>query len=178
MTDDVDTDLGGELDEPQGDDRTAKMLREVRAEAAKRRVLNRELSERAAQLQADLEAERAEAARMKEELEANRDVLEREKKERQAILDEITAANLTVINSLPERLQKLVPTDYTPSKLRGWLDAAVPELTRAVAPMDGQSGSRQDRTNDTLAVDQDAAEFAKAFGLDPQLLVKEMQKKK
>lgn len=176
MSDDLlDDDLTSGTNSTPGETSEDHRLRVLRDENAKRRVKNRELAALNEQLRADLDAERARAAEYQQLVESNKEALDRAQAERQAIVDQIAAANKAVIDSLPGELKSVVPTDYEPAKLRTWLDANVNILRRTVAPTDGAAGSVPDRTSDAVAVGEDEALFARAFGLDPQQLVKEMR---
>jgi hypothetical protein len=148
----------------------------LRAENAKRRVANRELDERNRQLLADLEAERQQRAEAQRVLDENRAALEQAQATQKRLLEETATANQAVIDSLPVELRGVVPTDYEPSKLRHWLDANVNLLRNRLAPpSDGAAGSSQDRNNDAPAIGADEAALARALGIDPSQLVKELR---
>ena len=55
----------------------------------------------------------------------------------------IRDSNKSRIESIPEDMQPLVPTDYAPEKLASWLDANLSRLTKPIAPKldGGASGS-------------------------------------
>lgn len=170
--------LDAEIDaaEAGGDGKTASVLKAVRAENGKRRVENRELKEKMAQALADSEAAAAKAASEGTRSSQLQAELEKERADRQAVLDRLTAANKTVIDGLPERLRPIVPQGLGPVELREWLDAAVPVLHQPPpAPLDGAAGSKADRENATVAVDEDTATIAKALGVDPQALAKRVK---
>jgi hypothetical protein len=81
-----------------------------------------------------------------------------------------------VIDSLPEKLRGLVPTSYDALSLRQWLDASLPVLNGfAATHSDSAAGSANDRMTDGIVVDAEAATLAKALGIDPTQLVKEMK---
>jgi len=170
--------LDAEIDnaEASGDNKTALILKAVRAENGKRRVENRELKEKIAQALADSEASIAKAASAgirSSQLQAE---LDKERAERQAVLERLNAANQTVVDGLPERLRPIVPRGLGPVELREWLDAAVPVLHQPPpAPLDGAAGSKADRENATVAVDEDTATMAKALGVDPLMLAKRVK---
>ncbi len=175
---DVDTaDLDGTaVDSAQADTGIVKSLRH---ENAARRVENRELREALAQRDADLEAERGRVTELAARVAEASSALEREKEVRQQDVDRLRAANEAAIARLPEKVQRVVPTKYDPFELRDWLDAAAPELTSfAVVPTDGQPGARPDRASTVLAVDEDTATLARLLGIDPQVLVKEVNKER
>ena len=118
-----------------------KIARTLRRENAARRIENRELKERLAQRDADLEAEHARINALMAQAEETSSALEKERVARQQELERLKAANEAAIARLPEKVQKVVPTKYDPFELRDWLDAAAPELTNfAAVQTDGQQG--------------------------------------
>lgn len=153
-------------------------IRRLRDENAARRVANRDLTAGNQQLQADLQAMQERLSSVERDLQDSRDLLEQEQRGRKEERDALITANQAVIDSLPARLQKVVPTDYDPFQLRRWLDASVPELTIVVPRIDGEPGARTDRASDAAVITQDIAEFARLAGLDPQQLATEMKKAK
>ncbi len=156
-----------------------KIARTLRRENAARRIENRELKERLAQRDADLEAEHARINALMAQAEETSSALEKERVARQQELERLKAANEAAIARLPEKVQKVVPTKYDPFELRDWLDAAAPELTNfAAVQTDGQQGARPDRASAGLAVDEDTATLAKLLGIDPQVLLKEVKKER
>lgn len=175
---DVDLAIGdADLDvDTEVDDRTAKLLRAVRAENAKRRVQNRELSATLSQLQADLEAVQSRMAEYQAIADKTNAELEAERAARQKELEALTSANEKVIASLPDRLQRIVPRQYDPFNLREWLDAAVPELVTKTPAIDGVAGSKPDRQSDQAAVTAEVATMAQALGVDPQQLIKNLKR--
>lgn len=163
-------------DSSSGDEKLAKMLAETRREAAKKRVQNRELTTKLEQQNADYQAALEELDKLRRDLEGTSSELEREREARQKLVEATDAANKTVIAGLPEKLRKIVPVDYDPLALRTWLDAAVPTLTQVTPPLEGEVGSRPDRTSDNLAIGEAEMQLATALGIDPQQLVKSLKK--
>lgn len=156
-----------------GDEQTAALLRKTREEAARRRVANRELTEKLQQMQADYDALLANSSTSTERLKALADELEQAKKWQTDTLGKLQSANETVIGSLPERYRALVPEGLSPVELRAWLDRAVPVLSNpAPVPLEGGEGASKDRVDPTVAVDEGVAAMARMLGVDAQELAK------
>jgi len=70
--------------------------------------------------------------------------LKMQKTRADALEGQIKAMNETRIKQVPEAMRTMIPTDYTPEKLSGWLDANLHLLTKTPAPnLDGgQRGER------------------------------------
>lgn len=154
-----------------GDDKTARLLKQARQEAATRRVANRELTQKLAQAQADIEVLNAKLTETGDRSSQAQAQVEAAQKQLQETLDRLDAANQTVIASLPERLRPVVPPGLDAVALRTWLDTAVPLLSVAPAPLEGGAGSPGSR-GDSTPVSPDVAELALALRIDPQELAK------
>lgn len=158
-----------------GDADTAKLLSAVRGENARRRIANRELREKLAQLETDYRALEGKWTDEGGKLIQLQSDLDAERQARQALVERDEAAVQAAISRLPEKVRALVPK-LPPSELRDWLDAAVPVLTQAsVAPLEGQAGSVADRGSDVVAVGEAEASIARALGIDPQVLAKRVK---
>lgn len=144
-------------------------IRELRAEAAERRVaLNKAEEERRAREQAQL----AEQGRWKELAEAKaKEAAENAPyRERAEALDKIIrVSNEARAAKVPESLRGLIPTNYSPEELAAWFDANAATLTRPIAPqtdagagMGGGAGGALNITDE----DRKAAALAKSEGKD------------
>lgn len=160
--------------EVDGDEGILKLLRPVRAENAKRRVANRELSDRLGQIEADVAAYADRLASADKALAESQAEIKRLQEERAAWLKQTEDHNQAVIDSLPERLHPLIPSGLDAASLRGWLDTAVPLLRMAPAPLEAEAGSTGSRTR-AVPVTEDVAAVAKALHIDPQLLAEREQ---
>lgn len=170
--------LDAEIDkaEASGDSATAKILKGVRAENGRRRVENRELREKLAQVTEDYRVLESKWTEESGRLNQIQSELESERQARQSLVERDKTAVEAAISRLPEKWKALVPKGLPPSELRDWLDAAVPALTTvAVAPLEGQAGSVAERDSDVVAVGEAEATVAKAFGIDPQVLAKRVK---
>lgn len=91
-------------------------------------------------------------------------------KDRAAALEEvIRIGNDTLIERIPQDKRGLVPTDYSPERLRTWLDANLSHLVNPPAPnFDGGAGSNGGRSGekkvDVTEADRLAAEAAQNSG--------------
>lgn len=178
MSDDVDVDLTGDgVDDSAVDDKTAKILASVRRENAKRRVENRELKERYEQLQADFDAITAQYETEKGQLTSIQTAREAAEAERKRLLDELATDNEAIIAGLPDKLRSIVPPVSDTWELNKWLRKVSTVLAPSGVALDGEAGSVADRRDDTVAVGEAEATLARALGIDPQELVKRVNKR-
>ena len=110
------------------------MIKELRSEAAERRIALKKKDEESRKL----EQERLIEQGKWKELAENRAVeLEKTKsyQERAESLESmIRESNKMKLESIPEDMLSFVPTEYSPEKLSSWLDANMSKLTKPIAP--------------------------------------------
>ena len=179
MSDDIDlTGDGDGVDDGVVDDKTAKILAATRRENAKRRIENRELNKKYAQLQADFDAVTAKYEAEKGQVGSIQQAREAAEAERQRLLDEVKVDNEAIIAGLPDKLRSIVPGISDTWELNKWLRKASTVLAPSGVALDGEAGSVADRRDDTVAVGEAEATLARALGVDPQELVKRVKKER
>lgn len=120
--------------------------------------------EQAAKKRLEEEGNWAELARQRAaELDALKPYQERAK----ALEDVIRESNESRIARVPENMRPMIPTDYPPEKLQGWLNANERLLMQKPAPnFDAGVGGSSGSTGDIQVTDEDrrAAEIARSQG--------------
>lgn len=142
----------------------------LKQEAAQRRLDNNSMAERLKAIEDAQTAQLQEQGNFKAIAERNAKTVAEltPYKDRTETLETmIRQSNESRIESIPEDMRGLVPMDYPPEKLSGWLDANLARLTKAKAPdLDHGAGGGSGKDNKLTVTDADrrAAEIAQAQG--------------
>lgn len=145
-------------------------LKEVRQEAAKRRVRVREL-----------EQQYADAEAVIQELTTGKDTLAAQLRERetalQGFMDGLKTTNERLVGELPEELRDIVPGSLDALALNQWLTTSIPKLTSQRTPptTNGDAGGRG-RGSDGLLLTDDEVMVAKLLKVSPEEYAKRKQK--
>lgn len=150
-------------------------IKQLRSEAAERRVQLKKQEEE----QRRREQERlAEQGKFKELAESRAAELEKIKPymERAESLESmIRESNKKRVEQVPESMRALIPSDYAPEKLSAWLDSNWRLLTAPVAPdLDGGAGGTGGRRTPQLTREQKA--MARAAGMTEEQYAKALQR--
>lgn len=87
----------------------------------------------------------------------------------------IRESNSARIETIPEAMRSLIPTDYSPERLQGWLNANMARLTAPPPPRyDAGAGTAGGKIN-TLTPEQ--LEMAKRFGVSAEEFAKQLERK-
>ena len=114
------------------------MIRSLRSEAAERRVALKKYEEDSRRREQERLAEQGKWRELAESRASELNDLQPYKDRADTLETMIRESNKSRIESIPEDMQALVPTDYAPEKLAGWLDANLSRLTKPTAPkLDG-----------------------------------------
>lgn len=148
-------------------------IRQLRAEAADRRKALEKAEREAAQRE---QARLAEEGRWKELAEQReRDLAKVQPyQERAAALESmIIASNKTRMERIPEDMRALVPTEYPPERLAGWLDANFDRLLKRPAP-DVDAGAGAGAGNGLPRLSQEQIEMARMMGVSLDAYAKQL----
>lgn len=141
-----------------------KLIRETRAEAAERRVQLQQLS--AAQQQKLIEEGNFKA--LAEQRAAELAALTPIKERAETLEKMIRESNSSRIATVREDMRALIPVDYPPERLAGWLDANMTRLTTPNAPnIDAGAGAGNGgKTLPSLTPQE--VEIARLAGMKPE----------
>jgi hypothetical protein len=119
------------------------MIKSLRSEAAERRVALKQYEEETRKRDQERLAEQGKWKELAESRASELNDLAPYRERADALESMIRDSNKSRIESIPEDMQPLVPTDYAPEKLASWLDANLSRLTKPIAPKldGGASGS-------------------------------------
>jgi len=149
-----------------------KYIKELRAEAAERR---KALEAERVEAQRREQTRLAEEGRWKELAESRAAELAKVTpyQERATALEAmIVASNKTRIERIPEDMRALVPIEYAPEKLAGWLDANLDRLLKRPAPeVDAGAGATAAGTG-LPKLTEDERRIARAMGLSEEAYAK------
>ena len=138
------------------------MIRSLRSEAAERRVALKKYEEDSRKREQERLAEQGKWRELAESRASELSDLQPYKDRADTLETMIRESNKSRIETIPEDMRALVPTDYAPEKLAGWLDANMSRLTKPIAPKldGGASGS-----GSTISLTDEEKQVARASGM-------------
>lgn len=139
------------------------MIRGLRDEAASRRVALKQHEEQARQREQQRLAEQGQWKELAESRAAELNELQPYRERAEALESMLRDSNKSRIDTIPEDMRALVPTDYAPEKLASWLDANMMRLTKPIAPkLDGGAAGG---SASTVTLTDEEKQVARATGM-------------
>lgn len=153
---------------------------ELRDEAKQRRLEARQLSDDMAALKKQFgerqQTQLTEQGRFKELAEqraAQLAELEPFKQRAQTLEAMISQSNEARVAQIPENMRGLIPVEYSPEKLAGWLDANLSQLTKPTAPnLDGGVGG----SSKAVALTNEQKAMARRMGMSDEDYIAALKK--
>jgi phage I-like protein len=139
------------------------MIRGLRSEAAERRVALKKYEEESRKREQERLAEQGKWRELAESRASELSELQPYKDRADTLETMIRDSNKSRIETIPEDMRALVPTDYAPEKLAGWLDANMSRLTKPIAPK--LDGGASGGSGSTISLTDEEKQVARSSGM-------------
>jgi hypothetical protein len=141
-----------------------QLIKDLRKEAGDYRMAKKRAEDEKAAEETKRLAEQGKWKELADQRQVELDALKPVQDRLAALEAQLQATNEARIKTIPEAFRTVIPTDYAPERLAGWLDANIGKLTQQPAP-NTDAGARGDSKPTAMKLTAEEEQMARAMGV-------------